>query len=393
MTTRIVLATAVILALLAGNAWLHHALLTSRAPIIVWDFHPRWTAVREMFHRGANPYSDEVTETIQRQMLGHRVQAGSDQNAFAYPLHVVALIGPLTLLPLPVAQAVWFSLLEASLLALTVVAPRAVGWRPSTWLLGLTALFTVFFYSTVWAVILGQVAILVTAFIALAWLSLRGSRWALTGILLALATVKPQLSFLFVPGVLLWAALSRHWRLILAFAGALTLLCLLPSLWIPTWPAAWLQAVADYNSYTPFDPPLVGLTGAYWPTLVVAGVLLVWVARSWRSVPRPHEPIFHWGLSMLLVVGALTAPRSSHVNHLVLLLPLFVVMKQTSSRGLIVGIELALLAVPWLMDMLLAPPLGTMEHTLWQHRYIAPILPLGLTVALVALGARLRPNS
>jgi len=251
-----------ILMLLVVVTWLIYALVTSQARLVVWDFHPPWTGVRAMLREGANPYSEEVTQRIQMEMLGRLPGASEDQYAFVYPLHLMVLIGPLALLPLPAPQAVWFSFLVMGLVTFILAAQRAVGWHPSRWLLSLTALFAVGLYSTVWALVLGQLAIVVAAFIALAWWNLRAGRWTVAGVCLALATVKPQMSFLFVPSVVLWAALRRRWILIASFGGSLLLLCLVPVPWMPAWPVAWIRAMMDYSVYAPFAAPLTTLTGS-----------------------------------------------------------------------------------------------------------------------------------
>ena len=387
MSRRVSLLILLVLVLFALNTWLVYALFTSRASIAVWDFHPRWVGLRAILHDGADPYSEEVTLAIQQQMLGRPARPGEDQEAFAYPLHVMALIGPLALLPLPVAQALWFSLLEAGLLLFLFVAPRAVGWRPPAWLLALTAFFALGLYSTVWALILGQASIIVAALIALAWWGLRAGRWELVGVCLALATVKPQMTFLLAPGLLAWAVYRRRYRLWLSFVVAFGVLILIPVPWLPTWPLAWLAAAGRYASYTIFDPPLVMLARSTWLAGLVAALLLGWsVHRWWRA--EQQGAAFDWALSMLLVVSALIAPRTSHVNQLVLLLPLFFLFRRLSRNGVIAAVEVGLLAGLWLLDWRLAPPLGSLQHRVWQHRFISPILPLGLTLALLYLSPR-----
>lgn len=388
MVRRWVLLILVVLALFALNTWAIYALLTSRAEVVVWDFHPRWTGLRAMLRDGADPYGDKVTLSIQMQMLGRPARPDEDQQAFAYPLHVLALIGPLAILPLPVAQAIWFSLIVASLLAFVIVAPRAVGWRPSTWLLALTIFFVLMHYSTVWAVILGQAAIIVAGFIALAWWALRVGRWDLAGACLALATVKPQISFLLVPGVFIWAVCRRRWRLVVAFTVVFCILILLPVPWLPAWPVAWLAAAARYSGYTIFESPLVMVTHSNWLTAGIAVLLAGWVVYCWWRAPERRGPVFDWALGMLLVISALVASRTSHVNHLVLLLPLFFILKRLSKGGVIAAVEIVLLVGLWMLDVAFAPPLG-FEHTVWQHRTIAPILPLGLGLALLAHSLRL----
>jgi hypothetical protein len=376
------------LVLFVLNAWGIYALFTSRASIAVWDFHPRWVGLRAMLHDGVNPYGDEVTLAIQQQMLGRSARPDEDQEAFAYPLHVMVLIGPLALLPLPVAQALWFSLLEVSLLIFVFVAPRAVGWRLPTWLLALTALFILGLYPNVWAMILGQTSIVVAALIALAWWGLRTERWRLAGACLALATIKPQMIFLLVPGLLAWAVYQHRRQLVTTFVVVFGVLILLPVPWLPAWPLAWLAAAGRYASYTGFEPPLVMLTCSNWLAGLVAALLVGWTVYRWWRAPERHGAAFDWTLSMLVVVNTLIAPRTSHVNQLVLLLPLFFILKRLPRRGIVAAVEIGLLAGLWLMDWTLSPPISSLQHRVWQHQLVSPILPVGLTLALLCFSPR-----
>ena len=372
-----------IVVLFALNAWAVYTVFTSRVQIAVWDFHPRWLGLREMIRNGANPYDDQVTLTIQKQMYGRPAHPDEDQIAFAYPLHVMALVGPLALLPLPVALALWFSLLELSLLAFFIVVPWAVDWHPPTWLLALTALFILGLYPDVWAIILGQISIVVAAFIALAWWALQTRRWQLSGVCLAFTTIKPQMSFLLVPILLIWAIYQRRWRLVIAFAVTFGALILLPLLWLPNWPLEWLKAANRYTSYTIFDPPLVMLTGSAWLAGAIALLLLAWTGYSWWRASGRQSAAFDWALAMIVVISALIAPRTSQANQLVLLLPLFLVFTRVTRPGAIAAVEIGLLVGLWLIDFTLLPPTSSPQHMVWQHRLISPILPVGLTLALL----------
>jgi hypothetical protein len=336
-----------------------------------------------MLRSGANPFDDEVTLVIQNQMYGRPARPDEDQIAFAYPLHVMVLVGPLALLPLPVALAVWFSLLELSLLTFFIVAPRAVDWRPPTWLLAFTALFILGLYPNVWAIILGQISIVVATFIAIAWWALQTRRWRLAGVCLALATIKPQISFLLVPTLLIWAAYQRRWRLVIAFAVTFSAMILLPLPWLPNWPLEWLKAANRYASYTIFDPPLGMLTGSAWLAGAIALLLLAWTVYSWWRAPDRQGAAFNWALAMIVVVSALIAPRTSQANQSVLLLPLFLVFTRVSRTGIIAAVEIGLLVGLWLIDLTLLPPTNSPQHMVWQHRLISPILPVGLTLALL----------
>lgn len=390
-----VLLVALALALFALNTWAVYTSLTSRGPIIVFDFHHPWVGMRAMLHDGANPYSQEVSLTIQKQLLGRASRPDEHQETFVYPLHLMILFAPFALLPLPVAQALWFSVLEASIIVFIIIAPRAVGWRPPTWLLAFTALFTLGLYFNVWAMILGQISILVAVLIALTWWGLRTERWILAGICLALTTVKPQMSFLLVPALLIWGSYRRHWSFITAFVASFVFMILLPLPWLPNWPIEWVKAANRYAGYTAFDPPLVMLTGSAWLAGAVAVLLLAYTGFYWWRIPERQDIIFNWALSMLVVVSALIAPRTTHVNQLVLLLPLFFIFTRLPAPGIIAVVEIVLLIGLWLIDLTLLPPTDSPQHMIWQHRVISPILPVGLVLALLPLGpllARERTN-
>jgi hypothetical protein len=320
---------------------------------------------------------------IQQQRYGRPAYPDEDQLAFAYPLHIVTVVGPLALLPLPMAQALWFSLLEASLLIFFIVAPWSVGWRPPTWLLALTAVFILGLYPNVWAMILGQVSIVVAALVALAWWGLRTERWGLAGVCLALATIKPQMTFLLVPFLLIWSTNQRYWRLLLAFAATFGAIVLLPLPWLPNWPLEWLASLGRYAGYTVWDPPLVMLTGSAWLGGVVAVLLLAWTMYSWWHVRERQPAALDWALAMVIVVSVLVAPRTSQANQLVLLLPLFFVFTRLNKTGSIAIVEILLLVGLWLIDYIFLPPPNSPHHMIWQHRLISPILPVGLTLALL----------
>jgi hypothetical protein len=165
--------------------------------------------------------------------------------------------------------------------------------------------------------------------------------------------------------------------------------------------------VNRYAGYTTFDPPLVLIFGSRWLAWAIAAILLVWAVWIWRQankilgrndVEQPgdagpknwtKDDLCSWILSLLVVVSALIAPRTSQANQLVLLLPLFFVFSRLRHSWLIALIELVLLAGLWLIDLAFLPPTSDALHMFWQHRVISPILPLGLVMVLLWIGFRL----
>jgi hypothetical protein len=170
---------------------------------------------------------------------------------------------------------------------------------------------------------------------------------------------------------------------VLAFAVSMAALVVLPLPWLPAWPLAWLEAMDRYTGYTIYEAPLAVLINSPLLAGFVALLLLAWALGRWW-VARHDTRARDWALSVLLVASALLAPRTSHVNQFVLLAPLFLVFSRLGRPGLIAAVELVLLAGLWALDQFLAP--SGLEHMVWQHRFIGPILPVGLFLALLWFG-------
>ena len=101
----------------------------------------------------------------------------------------------------------------AGSVAAVVLCMQIIRWRPRPWLWAATTLWCVLMYHDLQALILGQFAVFVLlALVAALWAMQRGcDGWA--GFFLALSTVKPQMVYLAIPCILLWAAVERRWRL------------------------------------------------------------------------------------------------------------------------------------------------------------------------------------
>ena len=393
---------ALALAGLAFGGWLLYGWFISHERAIVWDFFNPWLALRRMLLDGLNPYGLVVLQETQQAIYGRIAFPHEDQQAFSYPLSILMVLGPLAILPLPLAQTIWFLVLGISVLVFLFVAPRAVGWSPPLWLRAWTLLCACILYQNVWAFILGQVAIVIATWIALAWWGLRNRHWTLAGVCMALATVKPQMSFLIVPGMLLWALWHRCTRVVMSFGITLALLILLPVAWLPDWPLHWLVRLQRYADYTFFAPPVQLLTGTAWLGWIIAGIMVLWPMAIWRHARRetfgnmastPEDlwkthTMRDWLFSWLIAVTMMIAPRTSQANQLVLLLPLFYFFAQLHGhRGqvMVAAIQTGIVFVIWIVAIFALPATSHPDYTLWQHRLVSPILPLGITAALLGL--------
>lgn len=382
---------------LIGNTVGVYALLTAQREFHVWDFQPLWQAGRWIVEGRGDPYSGEMTRFLQIQSYGRLAEESEDPHVFAYPLYVLLLLGPLFLLPLPWAQAVWFTLLELGVVVGVIGTVRLAGWRPSTHRTLFTVMWGFFLYPVAWALLLGQVSILIFALMVVALLALRTGREGWAGVFLALMTAKPQMSFLLVPALLLWALGQRRYRFLGFFAGTMGTLLLGAFLVLPGWLAGVLGAGVRYFEVQPFPPPvaMLGETIAgersEAVTLALVILLLAGVAWAWwRQRASGFLPM--WPIGLTLVVTTLIAPRTSVVNQVLLLLPLCLLLADLDRWGqrgglllLAAVIQVALLFGLWAVDLLCLPPWNSGEHVHAQQQVISPILP---TLLLLVLAGR-----
>ena len=388
-----------ILLFLAGNTAGMYATLTSRKQLHVWDLQPLWQAGRWMVEGHGSPYSEEMTRLLQMRSYGRPAQQDEDNRAFVYPLYILLLVLPLIYLPLPWAQAAWFTLLELAAVVGAVGAMRVAGWTLSARRVLLMVIWAFLLYPMTWAMALGQVSIVVMALMVMTLLALQAGWESWAGVCLALTTAKPQMSFLFVPALLLAAVMQRRSRFLLSFIAAMGALLLASFVVSPSWLADIWRATASYFESQPFPPPVALLGKAVAGeqgeavTFVLVALLLAGLAWIWRR-ERHARPLPVWAIGLTLVVTTLIAPRTSLVNQVMLLLPLAMVLRDLAARGVwgnvaAVGLAMALLVTMWgirALGLIPSDPLGYRV----EHVIISPILPAVLLLVMPVL--RLAPG-
>jgi hypothetical protein len=373
------------------DAYATYVVFTSKFPGAN-DFYSRWAGGRAFLIDGLNPYSDEVTHRIQLGMYGHLAEEGADQVAFAYPLYTIYLFFPLSLIPsYPQAQALWQAILEFALLLAVFFTFRIYRWQPKPWLLVATCFWGVLFYPGARSIILGQFAIVVFAFVALALWAVKESKDILAGLWLALSTIKPQMVFLLIPLLLLWAIYHRRWRLVGSFIVSMTVLVLSSLLLVPTWISDFFTWMSRYPSYTAIGSPIWTLTHYFFPQLgtpaetVISLLVLGHLLYTWRGAANRSWLEFDWVVAMTLIVTNLIALRTATTNYVVLLMPTFIVFKTLDKRFqrrgamLIVLIELLLLVGFWILFA--ATVAGNYEHPIMY-------LPLPISLWLIFVAAK-----
>ncbi|MEA3349515.1 MAG: glycosyltransferase family 87 protein [Chloroflexota bacterium] len=327
------------------------------------DFLARWMGARKWVMEGISPYDQSVSLATQKAIYGHPAdpEKGEDLSHFIYPMTSMAFFAPFGLLEYLPARALWMTLLELSMAALTIVSMRLVRWQPNPVWTVFLILFSLLWYHGVRTVIIGQFAAIEALLITIALFLIMSDNDVGAGILLALLTSKPQMAFLIIPFVLIWAYSWRRFALIWSFIASLLGLFALSLIFIPTWPLQMIWQLMEYPSYTSRIGSLTSTIAAFVPGLrtklniglqiIFWGYLIVEWVLAWKKDSR----WFLWTAMMTLVITNFVALRTATTNYVMLLPVLLLIFKIWRQRwgrvgNWVVGFMLAFLFVGlWLL--------------------------------------------
>ncbi|MCK4693383.1 MAG: DUF2029 domain-containing protein [Anaerolineales bacterium] len=290
------------------------------------DFLARWVGAHYWVVKGVNPYDPQVSLAAQEMIYGRLADPdkGEDIAHFVYPLPAMIFFAPFGLLPYPIARAVWMTLLEISLPLLVLIGVELARWKPSRKLLAFLMIFSVVWYHGFRSVIVGQFAVIEALLMAAVLLSIQRRQDSLAGVLLALSISKPQMSVLLIPFVLLWAARSRRWELIMWTLGAMTTLVVVSLALINDWPLLWLRQLVEYSDYT-FNPTPVSILAGFIPvasralTYGLTTLLLVYLLWEWVQAMGKGDRWFQWTSALTIVLTNLIPLRTATTHYVVLL--------------------------------------------------------------------------
>lgn len=360
---KVVLLIAAYLVVLAAQAFVTRQVFTTRFPGAN-DFYPRWAGGCRLIWEGADPYSEDTTQAIQRGMYGRLAREGEDQVAFAYPLYVLAFTWPTCFFrDFATVQAAWMTISMHLILGGTALMKRVSGWgaEGGVWLATLG--WSIFVYPNARAILLGQPSILVFLLMGISLWALRMGRPWIAGASLAGTTIKPQMSLLFVPWLLLWSFGRGRKRVILAFATTLAGLLLLSWLLQPDWVQGFIGQLRQYPSYTELASGIWIMTTYYLGSprivefLLTGGGLLL-LGWLWFVHRESGYRRMLWVASLTMLVTHFVSPRTATTHFAPFILPMFLIFEswreQAPARAsLWSGLTLALVLVgSWALFLL-----------------------------------------
>jgi hypothetical protein len=201
-----------------------------RAGIVTPDFFPLYLGA-ELVRLGQSPYGPDATALLMERWTAPEPfpRAG-----IAYPLPVLALVVPLTLLPFPLAAGLWV-LIGASVAALVSRLPDV------------DLLLPMLFWPLFWSAAIGQATLIWFGLSVLLILAMRDRRVWLVGGCIALLPLKPQSGLLFALLGCWWAWQEDRKAFIWA-AGVGGVVAALAFALQPGWLWPWLGQLAVYSA-------------------------------------------------------------------------------------------------------------------------------------------------
>jgi hypothetical protein len=366
---------------------LTHNLFTSRVPGMN-DFLSRWEGARSFFVDGLSPYSDEASLNIQQRIYGRPVINNEDPGFFVYPFYTAFVMWPMVFMEYAWASAVWLVFLQACLLAALALILNLYRWRPAPPLLAALLLWALFDYFAARGLLLGQPSHLVYLLQVVAVWGLVKQRDSLAGAALALSTLKPQMGYLIVPLLLLWALRERRLRFVGAFALSFGGLMLASFIAQPDWLGDWVAQVRLYPQYTAAAYPDTG-SPAWILTVGMFGLDLEWLLTLAFALPmlwgwytllvQRQQASWLWVVLLTLVVTHLIAARTATPHFVVFNLAIVAYLQQAQRRlgsAAVVALLAAMTIFHWAQFALTIQGRGNLEH---------PSLFLPLPLAMFAL--------
>jgi hypothetical protein len=311
-------------------AWSFFPLLRALPDAQGTDFYPLWIGLQTVI-AGGNPYSPSTAELLRNTWQVHKIAQVAD--VVGYPLPVLLILAPLSLLTLQQAVAAWCLLLVAAIGIFSI----AFGNKKIS-----VFVMPLLFFPAFHAVVIKTSTVLWLGLIGCLVIAIRNNRSVMAGFCIALLPGKPQAGLIFALGAVIWAIREQHYK-ILASAGCWIVLLWGGSLLVqPNWPIDWWRTVAEYQDQVMLVSlmpegllvPLFSL-GLSWLAFAAAiqtvafpvndiycslPLLVGWmemrpliallgIGASWSVVllyPNPNHPLVLWTIILLpYCVGAL----------------------------------------------------------------------------------------
>ncbi len=336
-----------------------------------YDVYPLWSGSRALL-QGQDPYSDAFARDMLQQM-GYPVN-DVYQHRFYYPATIAFILLPLWLIPFPVALVIWCGLQLLLVMTLPLLVFTLLEWRIPPLLLAMIAVFSVVpWRHSANSYVLGQFTIYTLGCFVLAWWALVQNRSSMTAIVLVGATLRAE-GIILVAAALLYLLVTRRFRIVVTWAGIMTVVFGLSLIFGGWWINNFLDGIRGYqnNQATALPAALTGVEGV---TYVIVAVILTWgIYMVWSIRALPERFRIPWMLAVALLVALLTLRQTKDYTLVYALLPIWIIAWAGRKQPWNTGGVLLILISPWIYNAVGA----NMGHDSQVEQFLTPMLLAGL---------------
>ncbi|WP_119071424.1 glycosyltransferase 87 family protein [Aggregatilinea lenta] len=336
-----------------------------------YDLFPRWYGAREML-QGVNPYTDAVTYPMLKAM-GYPLY-DKYIHRFYYPATVTWILLPFWLLPFSLSIILWCGLQLLLVLVLPLLVFTLLSWRLPPLLLALITVFSaVPWRHSANSYVIGQYTIFILACLVISWWMVLEDRPWFAAIALVGSTVRSE-GIVLTAALLLFLLLSRHYKVVMRWAGIMSVLFFLSVAQIGFWIPDFLHDIRGYeaNQATTFAPAIFGVN---WLTYLMIAIIVGWgIYMLYQMYSLPMQYRLPWSLSVFILVALLTLRQTKDYTLVYALLPIWIIAWAGRKQPWNTGGVLLILISPWIYNAVGA----NMGHDSQVEQFLTPVLLAGL---------------
>jgi hypothetical protein len=318
------------------------------------DLYPRWLGARELLLHQRDPYSAQMTQSIQQGYYGRVIDPGnpndpSDPAGFAYPLFIVFLLAPTILLPFPAVQIIYTALGVAVSIASIWLWCRALGYSASFQVKAAAGVLFIASYPVMQSLHLQQPILLVAVFIAACLAFVATGELGKAGIVLALAMAKPQVTLPVAMWLLFWSASKwtdrKHF--LMSFVATTAILSVSAELLLPGWIWKWISSVRAYSQQSVPAPPYLQLMfGPTLGTMLILSLLIIVGTLCWKARhSAPTTDRFKLMTPLILAANLVVNPVWREYDSLLLLPAVMLLVHWRRDLQILTSLEKAIICV------------------------------------------------
>ncbi len=291
-------------------------------------------------------------------MLGTSPYNGN--SGFDLPFVSILFLAPLGMLAIPIAHAIWYTVIEICLVLISILSINLSGWKIKNIILPVVLIFSLVWYFGTIAILQGQFSVIILLTILVCLYLLRHKQDGLAGFILSLSLSLPFYSLLIVLLFFFWSLAARRHQFLIGLLSGFVFWGLLATILLPDWILQWLRVTFGSGNIFNWRSSVLSIASGAVPgvklplSIALNGGILVLLVVEWITVMRNVETTLLWALCFTLAVNCWLRLQSNASDLICLLMVALYIIKVIQDKWNIGAsytagiVGLILMVVPWL---------------------------------------------